>query len=108
MRRKRHKYNPQRPLGSWWKDLEEPEQIRLVENYHRRTRVRLPSIRTHALAHVMVENQIQLGDETPVAATLKRLKAEGLGRHDAVHAIGGVLMGIVWQVARHLDKAIQK
>ena len=30
-----------------------------------------------------------------VRTTLERLMREGLDRHDAIHAIGGVLMGIV-------------
>ena len=44
-------------------------------------------------SHVIVENQIALADETPVAAVMARLMREGLDRHDAIHAIGSVLMG---------------
>ncbi len=99
MKRKRRKYNPLRTPGPWWEDLGELEQIRLVEMYHRRSRVRLPKVRAHAATHVAVENQIQLGDETPVAATLKRLQSEGLNRHDAIHAIGGELMSVMWEVS---------
>ena len=40
--------------------------------------------------HVIVENQLALG-ERAVVDTLARLQAEGLDRHDAVHAIGSVL-----------------
>ena len=49
------------------------------------------STRLHAMLHIVVENQIALGDDTPVAATLERLVGEGLDRHDAIHAIGGIL-----------------
>jgi hypothetical protein len=44
------------------------------------------------VVHVIVENQIALGDELPVPSTLMRLMADGLDRHDAIHAIASVLM----------------
>jgi hypothetical protein len=34
-----------------------------------------------------------------VPATLARLMREGLDRHDAIHAIGSVLIGIIFDVA---------
>jgi hypothetical protein len=40
--------------------------------------------------HVIVENQAAQGLETPVRRTLARLQAEGLSRHDAVHAVGSI------------------
>jgi hypothetical protein len=52
------------------------------------------SIRAHAANHVIVENQLAMGDATVVPATLARLMQEGLDRHDAIHAIGSVLVGI--------------
>jgi hypothetical protein len=62
-----------------------------VESFHRHARIRVPNAQGHATIHVMVENQIALGDETPVKRTLERLMSEGLDRHDALHAIGLVL-----------------
>jgi hypothetical protein len=47
----------------------------------------------HGLIHVIVENQIALGDKYPAKSVLSRLIAEGLDRHDAVHAIGSMLTG---------------
>ena len=62
----------------------------LVEDYHRRHRIRMPSLEGHAVIHTVVENQ--LASEDPVVvATFARLRREGLDRHDAVHAIGSVL-----------------
>jgi len=52
----------------------------------------------HGVAHVIVENQVAAGDSTVVPVTLARLMREGLDRHDAIHAIGSVLMGIVFDV----------
>jgi hypothetical protein len=51
----------------------------------------------------MVENQIAMGDATAALATFKRLMDEGLDRHEAIHAVGSVLMGIVFDVIRKVD-----
>jgi hypothetical protein len=40
----------------------------------------------------MVETQIALGDETPARRTAQRLMDAGLDRHEAIHAIGWVLI----------------
>ena len=75
-----------------WLALGEDERALLVERYHRDTGVDLPRPQAHAIAHVMVENQIAEGDALPVHRTAQRLMAEGLDRHDAIHAIGATLM----------------
>lgn len=75
-----------------WQGLDERERIRLVMDYHRRARIALPNARLHAVFHVIVENQAALGSGTPVQATLERLQQEGLDRHDALHAVGSVLL----------------
>ncbi len=74
-----------------WLELDETERKQLVVRYHRRERNRLPNETAHALIHVIVENQLALGDEYPVKAVLARLMDEGLDRHEAIHAIGTVL-----------------
>ena len=85
------RYDPQHaPDPEGWLALDEAERTELVLQYHRRARVRVPNSRLHATIHVIVENQVALGDEIPVRRTLERLRAEGLDRHDAVHAIGSV------------------
>jgi hypothetical protein len=65
--------------------------MRLVSRYHRQQRIRLPNEAIHAAAHVIVENQVALGNGFPAQAVLFRLMKEGLDRHEAVHAIGSVL-----------------
>ena len=45
----------------------------------------------NATIHVVVESQIALSDELPVRRTVDRLQAEGLDRHEAIHAVGKVL-----------------
>jgi hypothetical protein len=81
----------QKPEPEEWLSLAESERIRLVEDYHQRARIRLPNQKGHAVFHVVVENQIALGDEIPVRRTLARLMEEGLDRHEAIHAIGMAL-----------------
>ena len=78
-----------------WLSTDEHERIALVMECHREARVELPNERIHAAIHVSVENQIALGDEIPVQATVVRLIREGLDRHDAIHAVGSVLVGFM-------------
>lgn len=88
------RYDPaQSPDPGEWTDLDESERIRFVKDYHKRERVKLPNAAAHAVFHVVVENQIAMGEEMNVSKTLNRLVADGFDRHDAVHAIGAVLAG---------------
>lgn len=85
-------YDPlEAPEPEEWLAIDEAERIHLVHDYHRRARVRLPNEKLHAILHVVVENQIALGNEIPVEATAQRLMAEGLDRHEAIHAIASIL-----------------
>jgi hypothetical protein len=62
-------------------------------------RISLPNHRLHAAIHVIVENQIALGEEVVVEA-LDRLRRQGLSRHDAIHAIGMVLNEHIFNVLK--------
>jgi len=89
-----------------WLELDESERLDLVKRY---IRAKLPvgeNERLHAAAHVIVENQVAMGDVTVVPATLARLMREGLDRHDAIHAIASVLVGIFFDVAKDPSKRI--
>ena len=70
--------------------MDEATRLDLVGDYHHRHRIPLPNANLHAVIHVVIENQLALGEEAVVSA-LARLQAEGLSRHDALHAIGMVL-----------------
>ena len=84
-------YNPDAsPTPTDWLRTDEGERIELVSSYHRRKKIKLPNPQLHAVIHVVVENQLALGEEV-VVDTLSRLQGEGLSRHDALHAIGSVL-----------------
>lgn len=82
-----------------WLALEESERVILVASFHRHAQIRLPDPQIHAAIHSVVENQLAEKLQT-VRETLERLKAEGLSRHDAIHAVGAVLV-------EHLNRLIR-
>ena len=73
-----------------WLSLEEAERLRQTKDYHRRHDPSLAEPEIHAAVHVVIENQIATGYEAPTQGALERLMAEGLTRHEAVHALGSV------------------
>jgi hypothetical protein len=84
-------YDPDRPPpADEWLGIDEDTRLRLVAAHHQQAQMASPNARLHAAIHVVVENQVAIG-ETTVVDTLARLRGEGLGRHEAVHAIGSVL-----------------
>jgi hypothetical protein len=88
-----------------WLELDEQERIDLAIEYHRRNHLPMgKSAKLHGVAHVIVENQIALGNPLAVKEALARLIGEGLDRHDALHAVGSVVMGIVFDMASKNDK----
>ena len=78
-----------------WQSMDEDERITLVMEHHRETGAELPNEQVHAVVHVVVENQFTLGDEMSARAALERLMREGLDRHEAIHAVGSVLVDFV-------------
>jgi hypothetical protein len=98
------RYDAERkPHAEAWLDLDEEERITAIISYHRGKRIKLENERIHAMAHMIVENQIASGEAPLVPKTLARLMSEGLSRHDAVHAVGSVLLGVVFDVLRSPD-----
>ena len=98
-------YDPDRAIDPLeWNTLDEDERQYLVERYHRKKRIKMPNSRVHAVFHVIVENQVALGTEIPAQKTLERLIRKGLSRHDAVHAIGSVLAGHMFDLMKHGTK----
>jgi len=94
------KYDPMiEPPSAEWLELDEAEQIKLVTAYHKSTRVKIPRPEVHAMVHVVVENQLAEGIE-PAQDALERLMADGLDRHDAIHAISNVLLDHMQRIAR--------
>jgi hypothetical protein len=98
-------YDPDtsRPSADWLQ-TDEGERIELVSAYHRRKKIHLPNAQLHAVIHVVVENQLALGEEV-VVETLARLQREGLRRHDALHAIGSVLATDLYELMQESSEA---
>jgi len=96
-------YDPDRPVDpEEWLALDEEERIEAVRQYHRRSKIRLPNEKLHAITHAAVESQIASG-EYPVRAALRRLMKEGLDRHEAIHAIASVLAEYMFAVIAQAD-----
>lgn len=76
------------PDAREWLALDEERRLALVLAHHAESGTPLPNARLHAAIHVVVENQLALGDPAAVQETLERLQREQLSRHDAIHAIG--------------------
>jgi hypothetical protein len=92
------------PTPTDWLQTDESDRIELVSAYHRRRKIKLPNVQLHAVVHVVVENQLALGEEM-VVNTLARLQGEGLNRHDALHAIGSVLAENLYELMQEQNDA---
>jgi len=78
------------PTAGDWLAMDEPGCIAAVEDAHRRTRSPVgQNPAAHALLHVVVENRLAEGHGAVVEA-YERLRAGGLSRHTAVHALASV------------------
>ena len=98
------RYDPLKaPDPAEWLSMDEQERISVAVDYHRRANIRTPNVQLHATVHAIVENQIALGDEVPVQRTVQRLMAEGLDRHDAIHAVGMILMEFMYEAMSSAD-----
>ena len=96
-----NRYNPEiGPDPKWCLELDESERIRLVSASHQVVELDPGAERLHAMLHVVIENQLALGEPVVVLQALTRLLKSGLTRHDAIHAIASVL-------AEHLYNSVQ-
>jgi hypothetical protein len=86
------RYDPYKHIDSdAWFALDEAERTWQVVRYHKQQKILRPNETMHAAIHVIVENQVALGDAFPAKGALFRLTSQGLDRHEAIHAIGSVL-----------------
>jgi len=98
------RYDPLKaPDPEEWLSLDEQQRIDVVEEYHRLAGIRIPNAKIHAVAHAIIENQIAAGDKLPVRRTVQRLMAEGLDRHEAIHAVGMILLEFINDVMKQAD-----
>lgn len=94
-------YDPEHgPDPQEWLLLDEQERSFAIELYHEQMtepHPATPNLDLHVHLHAIVENQVALGDPAAAPATLKRLIAEGLDRHEAVHAVGSVVASCIFE-----------
>jgi hypothetical protein len=91
------RYDPfEPPDAAEWLELDWSIRIELAEHYHEDAGIDLPDGRGHAMLHAVIENLATLGDETPMREKPWQLMAQGLDRHDALHAI-------MWALTRALS-----
>ena len=83
------------PDPNEWLGIDEGERIATVETFHKGVFEDHRRTMAHSTFHVIVENQIAVGEKTPARATAERLMSEGISRHEAIHAIGSVLSGVM-------------
>ncbi len=94
-------YDPETsPDPDLWLKTDEFELEDVIMQYCMANEADLPDVYMHAHFHMAVETQVAMGDEIPVAETFRRLMADGLSRHDAVHAVG-------WVLSQHMFDAVQ-
>jgi hypothetical protein len=88
------RYDPEKPPApDVWRDLDEDEAQLMIARHHRSPGCAHPPAanrRLHDITHLLVENHAASPD-LPIADALVRLVAEGLTRHEAVHAVGSVM-----------------
>jgi hypothetical protein len=96
------RYDPDAgPDPDEWLAADEAEREIAVRRHHKHAHQQVgESARTHAAIHVIVENQLAEGHAEAIA-TLERLTAEGLDRHEAVHAIGSVVAREMWEMVQN-------
>jgi len=95
-------YNPEHaPNPDTWLEMSEFDRIDLVQGFLENNELEIPeeAKKIHALIHIVVENQVAIAVE-PVPATMARLIRQGLTRHDAIHAIGTILAGDMFEVMK--------
>ncbi|MBD8527518.1 DUF1841 family protein [Pseudomarimonas arenosa] len=99
-------YNPSiAPVADTWLALPEMDRINLVEAFHQLSGDFGESLRLHASMHVVVENQLALGEPAETGRALSRLLAEGLDRHEAIHAIASVVCEHIFPVLKATAEA---
>ena len=87
-----NEYDPiKRQNAKEWMELDEGVRLALIREFHEKLQEELPDLGLHAAMHCLVENQVVICNDLPVAATLERLTKEGLDRHDAIHAIASIV-----------------
>jgi Domain of unknown function (DUF1841) len=94
------RYDPQSaPDAVRWLATAEADRLEAVRRHHKKAGDRAGSPEIHAAVHVAVETQLAEGHPAARAA-MDRLIAEGLERHEALHAIGSIVATEMFDVVK--------
>lgn len=96
-----NRYDPNSPPDpTEWLELDEQERIELIEWFHRKVHRPAEARKAHSIVHAIVETQLAMNDPASAREALARLTGEGLDRHEAIHAIGSILAGHMFEALR--------
>ena len=96
------KYNPLiEPNKEEWLESSEYDRIDMVREFHENNEDDLEdeALSIHTSIHVIVENQLAMGVEL-IPETIAKLTRQGLGRHEAIHAIGAIISEDIFDIMR--------
>lgn len=109
------------PEPAEWLGMAEDDRLLAIRVHHARVaakHVPVGNDSLHAAFHNIVENQLAAGKPPGVRAAMARLREQGLSRHEALHAIGSLLLPMLQpvdegtfdpaQYERDLDKLTAK
>jgi hypothetical protein len=96
----------QPPDPEAWLALDEDDRLLLIRRHHRgRVERTLHGAaynrELHAALHQIVESQVASGEPAVTGETVRRLCAEGLRRHAAIHAVADVLVRVLAEGQPH-------
>jgi Domain of unknown function (DUF1841) len=86
------------PKPRRWLSLDEQEAQMM--RCHKAAGLRMPNGHLHASMHVIVENQLAMRIPQ-VTSALNRMLAQGLDRHEAIHAVASVLSNHIYEALRN-------
>jgi hypothetical protein len=90
------RYDPDQELDPrQWLQLPEDQRRQLALDSHQPLppgHPQVPNVRLHAAAHVMVETQLAREEIPEANQAFQRLRAAGIGRHLAIHALADVAL----------------
>jgi hypothetical protein len=86
-----------------WLALDEGERLVLAQDYHEQANIEILGMQLNATIHGIIENQLAEGDDRVIMANFERLLAGGLNRHEAIHAMGSVLAGVLHLAQKRPD-----
>lgn len=94
------RYDPEvTPDRAEWLATTEADRLAAVQRHHKRATRGTERPALHAAIHVVVETQ--LAERHPAAAAaMDRLIADGLSRHDALHAIGSLVAEDIFDILK--------